>query len=188
MNNIDLLNRISQLARPSFGLTRDQSRSRRKRPVRGRTESMRRYSKMRLEADRMRREFWQEELALPSRPQTRAQCHSARGTDAGGRLNPCPFVSCKFNLYLDVMPNGSVHYNFPDLEPDEMAVSCALDVADLGGLTLEQVGALTNLTRERCRQIEHVAFDYVRRSVHLPVLQEYAEHAPRSARMPEAAE
>jgi len=35
-----------------------------------------------------------------------------------------------------------------------MAETCALDVADRGGITLEEVGAILNLTRERIRQVE----------------------------------
>jgi len=35
-----------------------------------------------------------------------------------------------------------------------MQDSCALDLAEEGGLTLEDVGAVMNLTRERIRQIE----------------------------------
>lgn len=36
-------------------------------------------------------------------------------------------------------------------------MSCALDVAESGEMTLEEVGALMNLTRERIRQIEKSA-------------------------------
>jgi DNA-directed RNA polymerase sigma subunit (sigma70/sigma32) len=35
-----------------------------------------------------------------------------------------------------------------------MGETCALDVADRGGITLEEVGAIMNLTRERIRQVE----------------------------------
>jgi DNA-directed RNA polymerase sigma subunit (sigma70/sigma32) len=35
-----------------------------------------------------------------------------------------------------------------------MAETCSLDVADRGGITLEDVGAILNLTRERIRQVE----------------------------------
>ena len=35
-----------------------------------------------------------------------------------------------------------------------MTETCALDVADRGGTTLEEVGAIMNLTRERIRQVE----------------------------------
>lgn len=53
------------------------------------------------------------------------------------------------------MPDtGSIKFNFPDLEPDEMKDSCALDVAEEHGITLEDTGAVMNVTRERVRQIE----------------------------------
>jgi hypothetical protein len=68
---------------------------------------------------------------------------------------PCPFVSCSHHLYLDVNPEtGSIKLNFPHLEVWEMAETCSLDVADRGGATLEEVGAILNLTRERIRQVE----------------------------------
>jgi hypothetical protein len=81
------------------------------------------------------------------RPATRAACKDMP--------RPCPFVSCKFHLYLDVNPEtGSIKVNFPDVEPTELAETCALDVADRGGITLEEVGEILNLTRERIRQVE----------------------------------
>jgi hypothetical protein len=81
------------------------------------------------------------------RPKTRADCMS------GPR--PCLFVSCKHHLYLDVNPEtGSVKLNFPDLQIWELKHTCALDVADQGGITLEEVGEIMNLTRERIRQVE----------------------------------
>jgi hypothetical protein len=64
-------------------------------------------------------------------------------------------VACKYHLYLDVNPEtGSIKINFPDLEPWEMGETCALDVADRNGITLEEVGEIMNLTRERIRQVE----------------------------------
>jgi hypothetical protein len=81
------------------------------------------------------------------RPRTRAECMN------GPR--PCLFVSCKHNLYLDVNPEtGSIKLNFPDKEIQELAYTCALDVAEKGGITLEEVGEIMNLTRERIRQVE----------------------------------
>ncbi len=81
------------------------------------------------------------------RPRTRAECVN------GPR--PCLFVSCKHNLYLDVNPEtGSIKLNFPDKEIWELEHTCALDVAEKGGITLEEVGAIMNLTRERIRQVE----------------------------------
>jgi hypothetical protein len=82
-----------------------------------------------------------------SRPRTRADCIN------GPR--PCLFVSCKHNLYLDVNPEtGSIKLNFPDKEIWELEHTCALDVAEKGGITLEEVGEIMNLTRERIRQVE----------------------------------
>jgi len=82
-----------------------------------------------------------------SRPRSRADCAHA--------VRPCMFISCKHHLYLDVNPStGSIKLNFPDKEVWELEETCALDVADRGGITLEEVGAIMNLTRERIRQVE----------------------------------
>lgn len=81
------------------------------------------------------------------RPRTRADCLKME--------RPCLFVSCRHHLYLDVNPEtGSIKHNFPDKEVWELDDSCALDIADRGGLTLEDVGEIMNLTRERIRQVE----------------------------------
>ena len=56
---------------------------------------------------------------------------------------------------MDVNPKtGSVKLNFPDKELWELEHTCALDVADKQGITLEEVGEIMNLTRERVRQLE----------------------------------
>jgi hypothetical protein len=81
------------------------------------------------------------------RPRTRAECKDGQ--------RPCPYVSCKHHLYLDVNPEtGSIKLNFPDLDVWEMKDTCSLDVADRNGITLEEVGEIMNLTRERIRQVE----------------------------------
>jgi hypothetical protein len=87
-------------------------------------------------------------LPVVDRPKTRGEC---------GEERPCPFVSCKHHLFLDVTPGGSLRLNFPDLEPEQLIESCALDVADRGAATLEETGAIMNVTRERVRQIEEKA-------------------------------
>ena len=124
--------------------TRDQLRSRRPRRTRARTLSVKRMAKRELEIGRL---LFPVDEEAPRRPQTRAECLD------GPR--PCPFVSCKYHLYLDVDPrNGAIKLNFPDIDVDGLRESCALDVADRGGALLEEVGAVMNLTRERVRQLE----------------------------------
>jgi hypothetical protein len=88
-------------------------------------------------------------MTLERRPRTRAECVS------GPR--PCPFVSCRHHLYLEVdQRNGAIKLNHPDKEPGELEHSCALDVADSeqDGRTLDQISKAINVTRERVRQIE----------------------------------
>lgn len=81
------------------------------------------------------------------RPQTRGDCK--------GGARPCPYVGCRYNLYLDVKEKtGNITLRFPDIGPEDMKTSCVLDVADAGGVTLEEVGATINVTRERVRQLE----------------------------------
>lgn len=117
-------------------------RRKRRSRARARTISIRRLSKTELNRGRMlypEMDYW--------KPRTRAECADME--------RPCPFVSCKYHLYIDVHPvRGSIKVNFPDVDVWEMTETCALDVADRGGITLEEVGEIMNLTRERVRQVE----------------------------------
>lgn len=87
------------------------------------------------------------------RPRVRDDCRD------GPR--PCPWVSCRHHLYLDIVKAGGgvrVKIHYPDLDVDEIPETCSLDVADAGAngkpKTLEQCGVIFNVTRERVRQIE----------------------------------
>jgi hypothetical protein len=119
-----------------------RGKRRRRSRARARTISIRRLSKTELNLGRMmypEEQYW--------RPETRGECADME--------RPCPFVSCKYHLYIDVHPvRGSIKINFPDIEVWEMTDTCALDIADRGGITLEEVGEIMNLTRERVRQVE----------------------------------
>jgi hypothetical protein len=77
-------------------------------------------------------------------------------TEVLQRSRPCVFAACKYSLYLDVSETGSIILNFPHLEPGQMPAdrSCALDLSERGSMTLEEVAVVTNLTRERIRQVE----------------------------------
>ncbi len=108
------------------------------------------------------------------------QCRPRCRADCAAGVRPCLFISCKHHLYLDVNPEtGSIKLNFPDKEVWELEETCALDVADKGGITLEEVGAIMNLTRERIRQVETRG---------LLKLREAAEEEldPEDAKLPEA--
>lgn len=87
------------------------------------------------------------------RPATRGDC--AEG------LRPCPFISCKYHLFLDVGISGSVKLNFSDSDLSTLTETCSLDVADRGETTLDIIGGLMNVTRERARQIEARALQKV---------------------------
>ncbi len=112
------------------------------RRARAKTIAMKRLTKEELRIGALlypERSYW--------RPATRAECANV--------ARPCPYVSCKYHLYIDVNPRtGSIKINFPDKEVWELEHSCALDVAEQGGITLEDVGEILNLTRERIRQVE----------------------------------
>lgn len=130
---------IGEIEQPGGRRTRS---TRRKRPVRARTIPIKKMTKEQLRIGR---------LLYPEtdfqRPTVRVECL--------GSERPCPHVSCKYHLYLDVNPEtGSIKLNFPDIEVWEMTETCALDVAERGGVTLEEVGEIMNLTRERIRQLE----------------------------------
>ena len=98
-------------------------------------------------------------------PITRADCRQG--------LRPCPWVRCKFHLFWEMpilspnpkrmrkweRPKGSgINKPLTDSECLKMLFSmsetCTLDVADRGGVTLEKVGEILQVTRERVRQIE----------------------------------
>jgi hypothetical protein len=147
-------------------VTREQRRSRRKREVRARTISVKRMTKRELELGRM----LYPEMDV-DKPETRADC-------ANGE-RPCPFVSCKHHLYLDVSARtGAIKLNFPDLEVWEMNETCALDVADRGGTTLEEVGAIMNLTRERIRQVEVKGLAKLQALRDMMALRDYVDEGP----------
>jgi hypothetical protein len=147
-------------------VTREQRRSRRKREVRARTISVKRMTKRELEIGR---------LLYPEhdyeKPRTRSECVEG--------MRPCPFVSCKHHLFLDVSSRtGAIKLNFPDLEVWEMNETCALDIADRGGTTLEEVGAIMNLTRERIRQVEVKALAKLDALKEMTALRDYVDEGP----------
>ena len=139
----------------------ETGRRRRRTRARARTISIRRLSK--AELNRGRQEFPEMDYWRPS---TRGDCLEME--------RPCPYVACKYHLYIDVHPvRGSIKINFPDVDVWEMDETCALDIADRGGITLEEVGVIMNLTRERVRQLETQGLARLGQLEGIAKLQEY---------------
>ncbi len=132
-------------AAESFDVPAGELVSRRR--IKARTTSMRRLSKRELLRGTIETLFY-----VSERPRTRGECPVER---------PCPFVSCAYHLALDVDDRtGSVKLNHPSDDDDELSdlreipETCALDAADRGGMTLEEVGEIMNLVREAVAKIE----------------------------------
>lgn len=89
------------------------------------------------------------------RPGTRAECVQG--------VRPCPFVSCRHHLFLDVKAQGGILFNFgADTEAlHEVPHSCSLDVADEGGATRDEVAVICGVSRERVRQIERKGLAHI---------------------------
>jgi hypothetical protein len=90
---------------------------------------------------------------LNARPHVRAECRE------GPR--PCPWVGCRYHLYLDTYTTGDPEnptpgliIHRPDVDPLDLPETCLLDLADRGPYTLAQIGEIFDLSRERIRQIE----------------------------------
>lgn len=83
-----------------------------------------------------------------SLPETSAGCPGDR--------HSCAYFSCRHNLRLEVggRSNGSIYHN-----PHG---GCALDYADSGPMTLEEIGYVMGITRERVRQIEAAALRHLK--------------------------
>ena len=98
------------------------------------------------------------EHSLHFRPRTRGDCED------GPR--PCPWVSCRHHLLFDVSGIGSlipsVVFDAADEDSiwsalDGMRFTCSLDAAKRDGMTLEDVGDILGVTRERTRQVQYAA-------------------------------
>lgn len=89
-----------------------------------------------------------------ARPTRRSEC-------VGG-MRPCPFVSCRHHLALDVTEAGSMRLTAELLE--DMADTCALDVADRGPNGYSVIARALGVSLERARQICEAALVKVRAS------------------------
>lgn len=93
------------------------------------------------------------------RPQKREDCVDG--------YRPCPFVACKHHLFLEVDVRGAISFQFgEDIDGfDDMPDTCCLDVADRGGIRLEEAAKRFNIGRERMRQNEASGLNKLRRQI-----------------------
>lgn len=61
---------------------------------------------------------------------------------------PCPWVSCRYHLFLDVTEHGSLRMPHGKTADDLLAMqqTCSLDVADDGGLPVREISDLFKLS------------------------------------------
>ncbi len=87
-----------------------------------------------------------------TRPTIRAQCPDVR---------PCPFVGCRYHLYIDVDEDGQIKYNFPHMEPWELHHSCALDIAEKSSEMNSQIdiARITGISKNIIKKIEDSAIE-----------------------------
>ena len=113
----------------------------------------------------------------PLRPTNYRECR-LRGL---GTTEPCPWVGCGYHLAIDhgaySGKGRGIRWTFPDREFAGLRQSCALAVAEhhADGLSLDEVGALLNLTRESVRKIETTALAKLKSLSDLAALQDHAE-------------
>ena len=114
--------------------------------------------KMSLRALARAREAGELEI-VEQRPRYRGECvHGPR---------PCPWAGCRYHMAIAEYhaDNGSLRIMAEDPLEMRATESCALDIAERGGITLEAVGELLGVTRERVRQIEARALRKIVRRV-----------------------
>jgi hypothetical protein len=85
-----------------------------------------------------------EELRINIYKITRGACRKLAG--------PCPHTVCRFNLTSERRDNRGAKPT--QLHLPVVRETCALEAADQGGMTLEEIASRLSLTRERVRQIE----------------------------------
>ena len=86
--------------------------------------------------------------------------------EAVRRSRPCIFVGCRSNLFLDIRGrSGDIQLNFYEEEPETVHPehSCVLDIAEQGDCTLDEVGEILGVSRERIRQLESLGLTTLRR-------------------------
>ena len=88
-------------------------------------------------------------------------------------VRPCPYAMCRFNMFT-VLVTCEQRLNSTPREPPRLIMSptdldpeysCVLDIVDrqFSGYTLEEVGQILGVTRERIRQVQNDALSKIKR-------------------------
>lgn len=72
---------------------------------------------------------------------------------------PCTVATCRYSLLADTTSPGE----WKGRAPKKVAENCALDAAENGAMTLDEIALEIGRTRERVRQIEARAMAKIRR-------------------------
>lgn len=83
------------------------------------------------------------------RPKTRGDCVN--------EPRPCPYVGCVHHLYLEVSERGNIVFRYPGKEPEDLEHSCALDIADKGGLGQKALASKLGVSKQAVQQCEDLA-------------------------------
>lgn len=83
------------------------------------------------------------------------------------KAEPCMVEHCRHHIYSNMKSEQYVASTKP-------VVRCALKIANCGGMTLEEVGKIMGLTRERVRQIERKALEHLKQKGMIKQLHEHA--------------
>jgi len=88
-------------------------------------------------------------------------------------IRPCPWVGCIHHLWFTVAVKSDRRNPLHGLKPWELPETCTLDLADRGGMTLEEVGYVLGITRERVRQIQDESLEKLREE-----MKQHERHEP----------
>jgi hypothetical protein len=115
-------------------------------------------------------------LQLPPEWEMRAGVPRTRG-DCGNEPRPCRYVECRHHLWLrlkEEQPGNpqAGKQGETTFRPSTMQ-SCALDVADKGGASFDEIGELLGMDSTRGRQIAQAALEKLKaRGVNVDALLE----------------
>ena len=93
-------------------------------------------------------------MSKDARPLVWGDCQPGGSNES----RPCPWVTCRYHLWSSQrMAGGRGTFTVKGPPPWEMSETCALDVAEKGGLELDTVGALLGLSMQRVHQLQEGA-------------------------------